>query len=143
MAYQLGTGLVPVRKLGKLPADTLSAPIRWGTELYQSGEGIRPGASFIRGAGGSSVASELQRIRGFSDRVKDQGAVPPAASPEPAEPAEPTDAGAIPVGSRVRSPRFGLNPQEPDLEQLRVVGHDVAEDRVDAQTPPGGCVALV
>ncbi|HJV38326.1 MAG TPA: UvrD-helicase domain-containing protein [Geothrix sp.] len=104
----MGTEMLsmPSRFLREIPAETLAAPIRWGTELYQSGEGVRPGSSFTRGAGGSSVATELQRIRSFFDRVKE---VPPAepdggSFPEPAEAKDPT---AFEAGTRVRSPRFG------------------------------------
>ncbi|WP_243288013.1 ATP-dependent helicase [Geothrix terrae] len=104
----MGTEMLsmPSRFLREIPAETLAAPIRWGTELYQSGEGVRPGSSFSRGAGGSSVATELQRIRSFFDRVKE---VPPS---EPdggtfSEPAETKDPNAFEPGTRVRSPRFG------------------------------------
>ncbi|NTW87292.1 MAG: UvrD-helicase domain-containing protein [Holophagaceae bacterium] len=106
----MGTEMMsmPSRFLRELPAAVLTAPIRWGTELYQAGEGIRPGASFTRGAGGASVATELQRIRGFFDRVKTDS-VPPNGREDsrPSEPAEPQDPGAFPVGTRVRSARFG------------------------------------
>lgn len=105
----MGTEMLsmPSRFLRELPTEALTTPIRWGTELYQAGEGIRPGSSFSRGGGGVSVATELQRIRSFFDRVKE-----PAASSEPAEahasePPEPQDASAFPAGTRVRSPRFG------------------------------------
>ena len=48
----MGTEMLsmPSRFLRELPAEALTAPIRWGTELYQSGEGVRPGSSFTRGA---------------------------------------------------------------------------------------------
>ena len=100
---------MPSRFLRELPAAALAAPIRWGTELYQSGEGIRPGASFSRSPGGASVGTELQRIRSFFDRVR-EAPVPPS-QPESgrlAEPAEGQDPGAFPAGTRVQSARFGL-----------------------------------
>ena len=106
----MGTEMLcmPSRFLREIPAEVLSAPIRWGTELYQSGEGVRPGSSFVRGAGGVSVATELQRIRSFFDRVREE---PAAAKPEPggrtSEPTESKDPNAFPVGTRVQSPRFG------------------------------------
>lgn len=99
---------MPSRFLRELPADALTAPIRWGTELYQAGEGVRPGSSFTRGAGGASVATELQRIRTFFDRVRE---VPASSSgtesDRPPAPPEKVDASAFPAGTRVRSPRFG------------------------------------
>jgi DNA helicase-2/ATP-dependent DNA helicase PcrA len=106
----MGTEMMamPSRFLRELPPDALTAPIRWGTELYQSGEGVRPGSSFSRGTSGVSVATELQRIRGYFDRVK-EGATP---SPErhdsrPSEPPETQDPTAFQVGTRVKSARFG------------------------------------
>jgi DNA helicase-2/ATP-dependent DNA helicase PcrA len=105
----MGTEMLsmPSRFLRELPTEALTTPIRWGTEIYQAGEGVRPGSSFNRGGGGGSVASELQRIRGFFDRVKEplEGAEP-VETPRP-EPSEPQDASAFPVGTRVRSARFG------------------------------------
>jgi len=106
----MGTEMLsmPSRFLREIPADALTAPIRWGTELYQAGEGVRPGSSFTRGAGGASVATELQRIRTFFDRVRE---VPPSpsgtGSDTPPAPSEKVDASAFPAGTRVRSPRFG------------------------------------
>lgn len=105
----MGTEMLsmPSRFLRELPAEALATPIRWGTEIYQSGEGVRPGSSFSReGGGGASVATELQRIRSFFDRVKE---VPP---PDPAggrlsEPAEQKDPSAFEAGTRVKSARFG------------------------------------
>ncbi len=99
---------MPSRFLREIPAEALQTPIRWGTELYQAGEGVRPGSSFTgRSSGGAAVATELQRIRGFFDRVRAQG----DASPEPSSPVPPPEArpaaGAWPSGTRVRSPRFG------------------------------------
>jgi DNA helicase-2/ATP-dependent DNA helicase PcrA len=106
----MGTEMLsmPSRFLRELPAEALTAPIRWGTELYQSGEGVRPGSSFTRGAGGGSVATELQRIRSFFDRVKEV----PTPSGEPdggrfSEPAEAKDPAAFDTGTRVKSARFG------------------------------------
>ncbi|HJU84597.1 MAG TPA: UvrD-helicase domain-containing protein [Holophagaceae bacterium] len=97
---------MPSRFLREVPADALDQPIRWGTELYQAGEGIRPGGSFTRAAagGGASVATELTRIRGFFDRVR---ATQEVQSPEPEPPRASRDPGAWPAGTRVRSPRFG------------------------------------
>ena len=110
----MGTEMLgmPSRFLREIPAEALQAPIRWGTELYQAGEGVRPGSSFTRGSGGASVATELQRIRGFFDRVRTQGEEPAASSapreaaPE-SEPESRPAAGAWPSGTRVLSPRFG------------------------------------
>jgi DNA helicase-2/ATP-dependent DNA helicase PcrA len=105
----MGTEMLamPSRFLRELPAAVLTTPIRWGTEIYQAGEGVRPGSSFTRGAGGASVATELQRIRSFFDRVKE-----PAVASEPAdaprhESPETQDPSAFPTGTRVTSPRFG------------------------------------
>jgi DNA helicase-2/ATP-dependent DNA helicase PcrA len=122
---------MPSRFLRELPAEGLETPIRWGTELYQSGQGVQ---SAPRGyaSGTTSVATELNRIRGFFERVKavagaGEAALPvgqPAtaadgaggpdgsAAPDgvagPAEvPAERVPAGAWPKGTRVLSPRFG------------------------------------
>ncbi|HEX9011649.1 MAG TPA: UvrD-helicase domain-containing protein [Holophagaceae bacterium] len=110
----MGTEMLgmPSRFLREIPAEALQAPIRWGTELYQAGEGVRPGSSFTRASGGASVATELQRIRGFFDRVRAQAEEPPVRSAtgevdtEP-EPEPRPAAGAWPSGTRVRSPRFG------------------------------------
>ena len=105
----MGTEMLamPSRFLRELPSEALTAPIRWGTEIYQAGEGVRPGSSFGRG-GGASVATELQRIRSFFGRVKETPA--PASDPDgvasPA-PAEKEDPHAFPSGTRVRSARFG------------------------------------
>jgi adenine phosphoribosyltransferase len=46
LAYQLGVGLVPVRKLGKLPGDTLSVEyeLEYGTNTLEiHRDGIQPG----------------------------------------------------------------------------------------------------
>ena len=107
----MGTEMLsmPSRFLREIPSEVLAAPIRWGTEIYQAGEGMRPGSSFSRSApGGASVATELQRIRGFFDRVKESAA--PAGEPEGSrfsEPAEEKDLNAYAVGTRVKSARFG------------------------------------
>jgi len=107
----MGTEMLsmPSRFLREIPSEALTAPIRWGTELYQAGEGVRPGSSFTRGAGGASVATELQRIRSFFDRVKEAPA--PSFDPEGgmrSAPAEKEDPNAFPAGTRVRSARFGV-----------------------------------
>jgi DNA helicase-2/ATP-dependent DNA helicase PcrA len=106
----MGTEMLsmPSRFLRELPPAALTSPIRWGTELYQAGEGVRPGSSFSRGAGGASVATELQRIRSFFDRVREVP-VPrsEAAGGESSEPAELKDPHAFATGTRVQSARFG------------------------------------
>ncbi len=106
----MGTEMLsmPSRFLREISAELLTAPIRWGTEIYQAGEGIRPGSSFTRGAGGASVASELQRIRSFFDRVKAPAMEPGSPEPHPVESSEPQDANAFPADTRVKSPRFGV-----------------------------------
>jgi len=105
----MGTEMLsmPSRFLRELPDAALTAPIRWGTELYQAGEGVRPGSSFTRGAGGASVATELQRIRSFFDRVREPSSKPEPAESRPQERAESQDPTAFPAGTRVRSARFG------------------------------------
>lgn len=50
MAYQLGAGLVPVRKLGKLPAETLSVEyaLEYGTNTLEiHRDAIRPGQKVL------------------------------------------------------------------------------------------------
>jgi DNA helicase-2/ATP-dependent DNA helicase PcrA len=103
---------MPSRFLRELPAEGLETPIRWGTELYQAGQG---GQAPLRqlgtgaGAGGGSVSSELHRIRGFFERVKAVAAGELSRSepgPEPEEPAPAPGTGWA-SGTRVRSPRFG------------------------------------
>ncbi|MCE1228143.1 MAG: UvrD-helicase domain-containing protein [Firmicutes bacterium] len=100
---------MPSRFLRELPADVLETPIRWGTELYLSGEGSYTAPRQSPGGGGHSVAAELQRIRGLFDRVRNQSA--PETTPPPAPTVEPEEravnADAWPKGTRIRSPRFG------------------------------------
>jgi len=115
----MGTEMLgmPSRFLRELPAEALETPIRWGTEIYQAGQGAF-GASRIppRSGGAGSVATELQRIRGFFDRARDiaEGLESPGTADESrsetAPPAAPVAAAAgpgFPNGTRVRSPRFG------------------------------------
>ncbi|MBI1754068.1 MAG: UvrD-helicase domain-containing protein [Acidobacteria bacterium] len=106
----MGTEMLamPSRFLREIPPEALTAPIRWGTEIYQAGEGVRPGSSFSRGGGGASVATELQRIRSFFDRAKEPSAPAAQNATPPPEPFEPQDASAFPAGTRVKSARFGL-----------------------------------
>ncbi len=50
MAYELGTGLVPVRKLGKLPADTLTVEyaLEYGSNTLEiHRDAIRPGQRIL------------------------------------------------------------------------------------------------
>ena len=106
----MGTEMLsmPSRFLREIPAGALTAPIRWGTELYQAGEGVRPGSSFSRGAGGASVATELQRIRSFFDKIREPAEGAESSEPRlAAEAPEPQDASAFPAGTRVKSARFG------------------------------------
>jgi DNA helicase-2/ATP-dependent DNA helicase PcrA len=100
---------MPSRFLREIPAEALDQPIRWGTELYQAQQGGWTPAP-QRGGGGSSVAGQLARIRGFFDRARAVGAIAApspqeASEPEPAP--EPVAGDAWAVGTRVRSPRFG------------------------------------
>ena len=69
---------MPSRFLRELPADGLETPIRWGTELYQSGQGAQ---APTRLSGGGSVSEELNRIRGFFERVKGVAAARPPSAP--------------------------------------------------------------
>ena len=110
----MGTEMLgmPSRFLRELPADALEAPIRWGTELYQSGQGaFSAPRSMPRTGGAGSVATELQRIRGFFDRAKGLAAAAepdPDAAPQPIARADaPAPKDVWPTGTRVRSPRFG------------------------------------
>jgi DNA helicase-2/ATP-dependent DNA helicase PcrA len=100
---------MPSRFLRELPEEGLETPIRWGTELYRSGQGNFSSQRPATG-GGTSVAEELGRIRSFFNQVKAPAPEAPAAAdapaPEPEEP-RPAPAGSWPKGTRVRSPRFG------------------------------------
>ena len=123
---------MPSRFLRELPAEGLETPIRWGTELYQSGQGVQSAPRTGYASGTTSVATELNRIRGFFERVKavagageaalpvgqlataadgaggPDGSAAPDGAAGPAEvPAERVPAGAWPKGTRVLSPRFG------------------------------------
>jgi DNA helicase-2/ATP-dependent DNA helicase PcrA len=120
---------MPSRFLRELPAEGLETPIRWGTELYQAGQGGQAPTRSLGGFGGGrggSVTSELNRIRGFFERVKavaavdtlrgggaeegdpGPGAAPaPEPGPEPGPAPEPPRGAGWPKGTRVRSPRFG------------------------------------
>jgi DNA helicase-2/ATP-dependent DNA helicase PcrA len=94
---------MPSRFLKELPEPALEAPIRWGTELYRAGQGWQS-ASPARGGGGADLAGELRRIRSFFDKARAEGEAPaPAEGPMDAESPE----GALPPGTKVRSPRFG------------------------------------
>jgi DNA helicase II / ATP-dependent DNA helicase PcrA len=107
---------MPSRFLRELPAEALETPIRWGAELYQAGQGVFSSArGMARTGGAGSVASELQRIRGFFDRARslteatERETSSEPESPEPfleTRPA-PRSTDAWPTGTRVRSPRFG------------------------------------
>ena len=65
----------------------------------------------MRTGGGMSVASELQRIRGFFDRARADVEPSPAPADEeasaPPPPPDLPDGSAWAKGTRVRSPRFG------------------------------------
>jgi len=104
---------MPSRFLRELPSDSLEAPIRWGTELYQSGQGAFSAPRPAQGGGGYSVASELQRIRGMFERTRLESERAET-GPMEAAPSEnrPTGAPSVassgwPKGTRVQSPRFG------------------------------------
>jgi DNA helicase-2/ATP-dependent DNA helicase PcrA len=102
---------MPSRFLRELPQETLETPIRWGTELYQAGLGVNASPRNVpRGGDASSVASELNRIRGFFERVRmAQGPEELPSKPEPGAPAgqESPARDSWPAGTRVLSPRFG------------------------------------
>ena len=106
---------MPSRFLRELPPEALETPIRWGTELYQAGQGVFSSSQAPRCGGNVSVATELQRIRGFFERAKGLDASEETAGEaagEAAGPGEPAAApskasGAWTNGTRVRSPRFG------------------------------------
>jgi len=103
---------MPSRFLRELPPEGLEMPIRWGTELYQAGQGAQHSPRAPGSTGGTSVSSELHRIRGFFEKVR--AAIPealagpgPGGAPEPPPEEPPAPAGAWPKGTRVLSPRFG------------------------------------
>jgi DNA helicase-2/ATP-dependent DNA helicase PcrA len=101
---------MPSRFLRELPADGLETPIRWGTELYQSGQGAQAPSRGYGTGGSGSVSTELNRIRGFFERVKGIGtaeAVAPGPVPAPGPAPEEPRTGGWPKGTRVLSPRFG------------------------------------
>ncbi|MDR0498207.1 MAG: UvrD-helicase domain-containing protein [Holophagales bacterium] len=119
---------MPSRFLREIPEDALENPIRWGTQMYQSGQGACNGQyGSQRGSGGVSVASELQRIRNFFDRARSQMSTEETPSPvkEPNNDRSPnipsphaensrknTPLPQLPndawdKGTHVRSPRFG------------------------------------
>ena len=74
MAYQLGAGLVPVRKLGKLPAETLSVEyaLEYGTNTLEiHRDAIRPGQKVLivddlRATGGTvkGTIELVERLKG-------------------------------------------------------------------------------
>jgi DNA helicase-2/ATP-dependent DNA helicase PcrA len=104
---------MPSRFLRELPAEAMDAPIRWGTELYQSGQGTYGSPRQPQGGGGYSVASELQRIRGMFERTRMAAASSggdaedaPTAAPF-ADPTPTASSNGWSKGTRVRSPRFG------------------------------------
>jgi len=104
---------MPSRFLRELPSDSLETPIRWGTELYQSGQGAFSASRPAQGGGGYSVASELQRIRGMFERTRleseraDTRPMEAAPSESHSTGAPPVASGGWPKGTRVQSPRFG------------------------------------
>jgi len=98
---------MPSRFLRELPEGGLETPIRWGTELYRSGQGAFTSPRVATG-GSTSVAAELGRIRNFFSQVRGTEPPPPAEAAEEPEPAPtPPPSGSWPKGTRVRSPRFG------------------------------------
>lgn len=104
---------MPSRFLRELPSESLEAPIRWGTELYQSGQGAFSAPRPAQGGGGYSVASELQRIRGMFERTRlENERAESQTSAEPPPKSRPAGAPLVasngwPKGTRVQSPRFG------------------------------------
>ncbi|MHB8325772.1 MAG: adenine phosphoribosyltransferase [Candidatus Dormibacteria bacterium] len=76
IAYQLGVGVVPVRKAGKLPADTLSASyqLEYGEAVLEiHRDAIRPGQRVLviddlLATGGTAVAT-LELIEGLDGEV--------------------------------------------------------------------------
>ena len=104
---------MPSRFLRELPSNALDTPIRWGTELYQAGQGGWT-PERARGGGGSSVATELNRIRSFFDKVRATAEVdsegksaPTLLAALPHASAQSASPEAWPKGTRIRSPRFG------------------------------------
>ncbi len=113
----MGTEMLgmPSRFLRELPEGALEHPIRWGTELYQAGQGAWT-PERARGGSGASVATELTRIRSFFDKVRataqvgsERETLPPASMPasELSAPSLPVPGEAWPKGTRIQSPRFG------------------------------------
>ena len=104
---------MPSRFLRELPSDSLETPIRWGTELYQNGQGAFSASRPAQGGGGYSVASELQRIRGMFERTRlENERADIQTTKEPTAESRPMAAPSVatngwPKGTRVQSPRFG------------------------------------
>jgi len=96
---------MPSRFLRELPEEGLETPIRWGTELYRSGQGSYSAPRPSMG-GATSVAAELGRIRSFFSQVREPEAPAEEEDAPPPEPQVPP-AGSWPKGTRVLSPRFG------------------------------------
>ncbi len=103
---------MPSRFLRELPADGLETPIRWGTELYQAGQGAQAPTRLSRGGG--SVSAELNRIRGFFERVKGVAAAQPPSTPAGPALAEATGA---PMEARLRRLAQGHPGAQPALRQ--------------------------
>ncbi|MBI3131693.1 MAG: UvrD-helicase domain-containing protein [Acidobacteria bacterium] len=98
---------MPSRFLKEVPTEALDQPIRWGTEMFQAGQGAWTPTP-ARGGGGVSVAGELSRIRSMFSQVKAQATSESGEeSVEAPPPPECAPGDAWPVGTRVRSPRFG------------------------------------
>ena len=94
------------------PRRSWRPPSDGGPSFYQSGQGATSSSRMApRGGGGASVASELQRIRGFFDRVK-------AVAPAEAEPAAPEPILPVMEGrsaSLLRRPGQGYPGPQPPL----------------------------
>jgi DNA helicase-2/ATP-dependent DNA helicase PcrA len=122
---------MPSRFLRELPADGLDTPIRWGTELYQSGMGAQA-TSRPSGGGAVSVASELNRIRGFFDRARVTAGAPPASR------------ASAPGGERRPGSLVPRREPLPDADAADMPGPDAAEPAApelfaaepDAPEPP-------
>ena len=76
MAYQLGAGLVPVRKLGKLPADVVSVEydLEYGSAtLEMHKDAIRPGAKVLIVddllATGGTVAGTIELVKQLQGEI--------------------------------------------------------------------------